>query len=196
MTDTATAAQEPAKKEPTIKPIQVTRNGVSLTLTEQVEPKGPSKDEPYLFFEDTDKLTLDQIANWVDPIWIKNRVARIVKKELKGIFAGAVDTATGIFDSAKFAFDAANYKFYSESIKELQAQVQDVMNEFITTDLNSKEGVHKAGELRMKMANLKLAIENKKRKTDNEDDDEAEATPVAPVKPAAVAHAAPHVHKG
>lgn len=210
-TQQAASAAETVK-EPTIAPIKITRNGLTAELTEQAEPKGPTKDEPFLFLNPEDEVakSIEKLATWTDPAWLLSRCLRIIKKEFKSIFESAMDKESGLFDASKFAIEARDYKFFNESAKVLTEQLNELVLKFVDINMSTPEGFKIADEMRTKMKVLSTAIANKKRNKDDSDDDESEVAetngkvPVvapAPAKPVAPVHtgsaAQPlHVHKG
>jgi len=162
----------------TLQSFSVTRNNLSLPFVPVKKTRGTSKSEyPCLVLT---KENLREGLEWLGEEVVLSLINPKLKQRCQNWFGEATVEADGTtpkpFDQEEFSKFASEFNARGESIKDLIAEKDELSLEMANLPWGTPGVEVKAQELGMRIRILLTAIENKRRK---KDEDETPAAPVA-----------------
>jgi len=166
---------------PQYKPVSVTRNDIELSFPPAQVKKGDDKGTEYLGPPEVKVEDAGKLMQWIGvDNWLKKTISNL-RTLAQGWWFEAVDQATDK-DSGQLNVDkaydtfkqlAAEFSARGESIVDLKAQVQELIDQIGDADATAEDYAVEVAKLAQQIKALNVSIASKKRKTKAEKEAEA-----------------------
>lgn len=177
------ATQQAPVKRTKLPAIEVSRNEVNLKFVDTEVMKGKSKGWPYLAPEKVTPDNLDTLIGWMGRDIAAQKLYAFIKGTSQGWMeeaeSQATDSATGKVDHEKllevFSTLAKEFSARGESIPKLKEEIEELTNSMTALDLDSPDFQKQFKEYAEEIKRLQVAIQSKRRKSDEEETQAAAA---------------------